>query len=102
MELSWTTIDSELKWPWLVLLLVLLLVVLLAAWVRIWCPVSELAHWSRTRRHPHVRPSTSDRRTRMQRRRDMHADSSSDDQDRRLPIGTAPSAVRASASSSKI
>jgi len=41
VELTWTTSDSELKWPWLVLLLVLLVVGLLAAWVRIW--------W---RRHP--------------------------------------------------
>ncbi len=41
MELNWTTSDSELKWPWLVIVLVLLVVVLLAGWVRVW--------W---RRHP--------------------------------------------------
>ncbi len=60
MELSWTTIDTELKWPWLVLLLVLLLVVLLAAWVRIWRHrhppgASYVAHAARLRALPRYR-----------------------------------------------
>ncbi len=60
MELSWTTIDTNLKWPWLVLLLVLLLVVLLAAWVRIWWQrhpsgASYVAHAARLRTLPRYR-----------------------------------------------
>jgi Ca-activated chloride channel homolog len=60
MELSWTTIDSELKWPSLVLLLVLLLVMLLAAWARIWwrrhpSGASYVAHAARLRALPRYR-----------------------------------------------
>ena len=60
MELNWTTSDSELKWPWLVLLLVLLLVVLLAAWVRVWWRrhppgASYVAHAARLRALPRYR-----------------------------------------------
>jgi len=60
VELSWTTIDSELKWPWLVLLLVLLVVALLAAWVRIWrrpqpSGAAYVAHAARLRALPRYR-----------------------------------------------
>ena len=60
MELNWTTTDSELKWPWLVVLLVLLVVVLLAVWVRVWWRrqppgASYVAHAARLRALPRYR-----------------------------------------------
>ena len=57
MELNWTTTGSELKWPWLVVLLVVLLVALLAVWVRIWWRrqppgASYVAHVARLHHDP--------------------------------------------------
>lgn len=54
------TSDSELKWPWLVVLLALLVVVLLAAWVRIWRgrhprDAAYVAHATRLRSLPRFR-----------------------------------------------
>jgi Ca-activated chloride channel homolog len=67
MELRWTTTDSELKWPWLVVLLVVLLVALLAVWVRIWWRrqppgASYVAHVARLRALPRYRTLVQRRR----------------------------------------
>jgi Ca-activated chloride channel family protein len=60
VELSWTTTDSDLKWPWLVVLLVLALVVLLAVWTRTWWRrqppgAAYVAHAARLRSLPRYR-----------------------------------------------
>lgn len=60
MELSWTTSDTALRWPWLVVLLVLLVAALLVAWVRIWrartpSGASYVAHAARLRSLPRYR-----------------------------------------------
>lgn len=60
MELSWTTSDSALRWPWLVVVLVLLVAGLLVAWVRIWWArtptgASYVAHAARLRSLPRYR-----------------------------------------------
>ncbi len=60
MELNWATSGTELRWPWLVLLLVLLVVVLLAAWGRVWWQrhppgASYVAHAARLRALPRYR-----------------------------------------------
>jgi Ca-activated chloride channel family protein len=67
MELNWATSDSELKWPWLVVLLGLLVVALLVVWFRIWwrrhpTGASYVAHATRLRSLPRYR-------TLLQRRR---------------------------------
>lgn len=60
MELSWTTSESELRWPWLVALLVLLVLALLVGWVRVWsrrtpAGASYVAHAARLRSLPRYR-----------------------------------------------
>lgn len=60
MDLSWTTSDSGLKWPWVVVVLAVLVVVLLALWVRVWSQrlpsgASYVAHAARLRSLPRYR-----------------------------------------------
>jgi hypothetical protein len=60
VELSWTTSDSGLRWPWLVVLLVLIVAGLLVAWVRIWrartpAGAAYVAHAARLRSLPRYR-----------------------------------------------
>ncbi|KAA1419074.1 hypothetical protein F0U44_11475 [Nocardioides humilatus] len=60
MELSWTTSESALRWPWLVAVLVLLVVGLLVAWVRVWSRrtptgAAYVAHAARLRSLPRYR-----------------------------------------------
>jgi Ca-activated chloride channel family protein len=67
MELTWTTIERELKWPWLVVLLVILVAVLLAVWVRIWWRrqppgASYVAHAARLTALPRYRVLVQRRR----------------------------------------
>lgn len=67
MGVSWVTSSSELKWPWLVVLLVLLVVALLAVWVRIWRQrqprgASYVAHAARLRALPRYRTLVQRRR----------------------------------------
>jgi len=67
VELSWVASDSELKWPWLVLLLVVLVIGLLAVWVRIWWQrrpsgASYVAHAARLRALPRYQALVQRRR----------------------------------------
>ena len=67
MELTWTTTETELRWPWLVVLLVVLVAVLLAVWARIWWRrqprgASYVAHAERLRALPRYRTLVRQRR----------------------------------------
>ncbi|WP_183092249.1 hypothetical protein [Nocardioides stalactiti] len=67
MELSWTTSESELRWPWLALLLVVVVVALLVGWLRVWrrrhpAGASYVAHAARLRSLPRYRALVQQRR----------------------------------------
>jgi hypothetical protein len=60
VELTWTSGETELKWPWLVVLLSAVVVVLLVAWVRVWWRrtprgAAYVAHAARLRSLPRYR-----------------------------------------------
>lgn len=60
MELNWTSTDTALKWPWLVVLLAVLVIGLLVVWLRIWrlrhpAGASYVAHAARLRSLPRYR-----------------------------------------------
>lgn len=60
MELTWTPTDSELKWPWLVVVLVVVVAALLGLWLRTWwrhrpAGASYVAHAARLRALPRYR-----------------------------------------------